>query len=70
MMLSKTLKAALAGLALTLALPMTQASAKDLIAQLEEADDSAGADFASDDAEDGSEEGPLFEAPCGPTMLH
>lgn len=31
MMLSKTLKAALAGLALTLALPMTQASAKDLI---------------------------------------
>ncbi|WP_434616893.1 hypothetical protein [Azospirillum sp. B2RO_4] len=42
----------------------------DLIAQLEEVDDSAGADFASDDAEDGSEEGPLFEAPCGPTMLH
>ena len=31
MMLSKTLKAALAGLALTLALPMAQASAKDLI---------------------------------------
>ncbi|MHA3903810.1 glutamine ABC transporter substrate-binding protein GlnH [Castellaniella sp. WN] len=30
-MLSKTLKAALAGLALTLALPMAQASAKDLI---------------------------------------
>ncbi|GAA0777813.1 glutamine ABC transporter substrate-binding protein GlnH [Castellaniella ginsengisoli] len=31
MMLSKTLKTALAGLALTLALPMTQACAKDLI---------------------------------------
>ena len=31
MMLSKTFKAALAGLALSLALPMTQASAKDLI---------------------------------------
>lgn len=39
----------------------------DLIAQLEEADDSAGHDGGSDD---GSEDGPLFEVPCGPTMLH
>src|SRR5690606_25039566 len=31
MMLSKTLKTALAGLALSLALPMTQASARDLV---------------------------------------
>ena len=43
----------------------------DLIAQLEEVDDTAGAEFASDDgSEDGAEDGPLFEAPCGPTMLH
>jgi hypothetical protein len=39
----------------------------DLIAQLEETDDSAGHDEGSDD---GSEDGPLFEVPCGPTMLH
>ena len=43
----------------------------DLIAQLEEADDTAGPEFASDNgAEDGAEDGPLFEVPCGPTMLH
>ncbi|KAA0592184.1 hypothetical protein J2848_004015 [Azospirillum lipoferum] len=39
----------------------------DLIAQLEEADDSAGHDAGTDD---GSEDGALFEVPCGPTMLH
>lgn len=43
----------------------------DLIAQLEEADDTAGLEYASDEGtEDGAEDGPLFEAPCGPTMLH
>jgi hypothetical protein len=38
----------------------------DLIAQLEDAEDAAGGDEGSEDAEDG----PLFETPCGPTMLH
>lgn len=39
----------------------------DLIAQLEDAEDAAGGDEGS---EDGAEDGPLFETPCGPTMLH
>ncbi|MFP5515779.1 MAG: hypothetical protein ACLGJC_22205 [Alphaproteobacteria bacterium] len=39
----------------------------DLIAQLEEVEDAAQGDEGS---EDGAEDGPLFEAPCGPTMLH
>ncbi|CAO3418518.1 hypothetical protein [Azospirillum endophyticum] len=39
----------------------------DLIAQLEEADDTAGPEDGSDDE---AEDGPLFEVPCGPTMLH
>ncbi|MBK1837568.1 hypothetical protein JHL17_09095 [Azospirillum sp. YIM B02556] len=39
----------------------------DLIAQLEEADDTTGSEDGSDDE---AEDGPFFEAPCGPTMLH
>ncbi|KAA0580561.1 hypothetical protein FZ983_13400 [Azospirillum sp. B21] len=39
----------------------------DLIAQLEEAEDAAEGDEGN---EDGAEDGPLFETPCGPTMLH
>ncbi len=39
----------------------------DLIAQLEDAEDAAEGDEVN---EDGAEDGPLFETPCGPTMLH
>lgn len=39
----------------------------DLIAQLEDAEDAAEGE---DRGEEGAEDGPLFEAPCGPTMLH
>lgn len=39
----------------------------DLIAQLEDGEDAAAVE---DGSEDGTEDGPLFEAPCGPTMLH
>ena len=39
----------------------------DLIAQLEDGLDAAEAE---EESEDGAEDGPLFETPCGPTMLH
>lgn len=39
----------------------------DLIAQLEDAEDAAEGNEGS---EEGAEDGPLFETPCGPTMLH
>ena len=39
----------------------------DLIAQLEDGLDAAEAE---EESEDGTEDGPLFETPCGPTMLH
>lgn len=39
----------------------------DLIAQLEDGVDAAEGE---EESEDGAEDGPLFETPCGPTMLH
>ena len=39
----------------------------DLIAQLEDVEDAAEGNEGS---EEGAEDGPLFETPCGPTMLH